>query len=91
MLGVGISALDLKVSKKICLQIDHTEEIYFYNYFLSTEQIHITEKEKVKSDADMKDALEQQMEMHRESHQKQLSALRDEMDNKQSLIDQLKE
>ena len=60
-------------------------------YFLSTEQIHITEKEKVKSDADMKDALEQQMEVHRESHQKQLTGLRNEMDNKQSLIDQLKE
>lgn len=59
-------------------------------YFIS-EQIHITEKEKVKSDADMKEALEQQMEMHRESHQKQLTALRDEIDNKQSLIDQLKE
>ena len=55
------------------------------------EQIHITEKEKVKSDADMKDALEQQMEVHRESHQKQLTGLRNEMDNKQSLIDQLKE
>lgn len=55
------------------------------------EQIHITEKEKVKSDADMTSALEQQMEVHRESHQKQLSGLRDEIDNKQSLIDQLKE
>jgi hypothetical protein len=40
-------------------------------------------KEKVKSDADMKDALEQQMEVHRESHQKQLTGLRNEMDNKQ--------
>jgi hypothetical protein len=29
--------------------------------------------------------------VHRESHQKQLTGLRNEMDNKQSLIDQLKE
>ena len=55
-----------------------------------------SEKEKEASNkeqslTEMRDALEKQMEQHRETHQRQLAALRDEVTEKQSLIDQLKE
>lgn len=63
------------------------------NVFL--EEMHIMaskEKEKEKDSAEkMKEALEQQIEKHREAHQKQLAQLRDEIAEKQSQIDQLKE
>ncbi|XP_074598757.1 kinesin heavy chain isoform X2 [Brevipalpus obovatus] len=50
------------------------------------------EKEKEKDSAEkLKFALEEQLEKHRETHQKQLSSLRDEITEKQSLIDQLKD
>lgn len=39
----------------------------------------------------MKEALEVQMEGQRESHHKQVTALRDEIQSKQDLIDQLRE
>ena len=47
--------------------------------------------ESLQSASEMKAALESQMDMHREQHQKQLSSLRDEIANKQTLMDQLKE
>ncbi|XP_023233599.1 kinesin heavy chain-like [Centruroides sculpturatus] len=61
----------------------------------AAEEMHIVstrEKEKEKNTAEkMKEALEQQIEKHRESHQKQLNLLRDEISEKQALIDQLKD
>jgi len=50
------------------------------------------EKEKEKDSAEkLKFALEEQLEKHRETHQKQLSLLRDEIAEKQSLIDTLRD
>ncbi|KAL5006438.1 hypothetical protein ScPMuIL_015244 [Solemya velum] len=63
------------------------------------DRVHRTtqsEKEKETSDklqtaSEIKEALENQMEMHRSQHQKQLANLRDEITDKQTLIDQLKD
>ncbi|KAL4655780.1 kinesin heavy chain isoform X3 [Arapaima gigas] len=52
----------------------------------------VTKKEKQKDleePGDVKRALEQQMESHRESHHKQLGRLRDEINEKQKIIDDL--
>lgn len=46
---------------------------------------------KLQSEIEMKEALEKQMQSHREQHQKQLSGLREEIAEKQTLIDELKE
>ena len=60
-----------------------------------TEQVHLSAKKEatdsLQSASEMKAALEAQVEVHREQHQKQLSSLRDEIANKQTLMDQLKE
>lgn len=47
--------------------------------------------DKLQSEIEMKEALEKQMQSHREQHQKQLSSLREEISDKQTLIDELKE
>lgn len=61
----------------------------------AAEEMHIMaskEKEKEKDSAEkMKEALEQQIEKHRDAHQKQLSSLRDEIADKMTHIDQLKD
>lgn len=61
----------------------------------SAEEMHIMaskEKEKEKDSAEkMKEALEQQIEKHRDAHQKQLSSLRDEISDKMTHIEQLKD
>ena len=49
------------------------------------------EKDQMESAAEMKDALEKQMEQHREQHQRQLSELRQEIADKQSRINELSE
>lgn len=55
-----------------------------------------TEKEKetsnkLQSEIEIKETLEKQMMAHREQHQKQLATLREEIADKQSMIDQLKD
>jgi len=49
------------------------------------------EKDEMESTAQMKDALERQMEQHREQHQKQLAELRLEITDKQHRIEELAE
>ena len=43
------------------------------------------------ADTTVQEALEKQLEQNREQHQKQVAALRDEIDAKQALVDQLRE
>ena len=61
----------------------------------AAEEMHLVsskEKEIEKDSAEkMKFALEEQIEKHREAHTKQLSTLRDEISEKQKLIDELKD
>ena len=66
--------------------------------FVCVEEMHATvlsqqkeESDKLQSEVEMKQRLESQMEMHREQHQKQLSVLREEIADKQVVIDNLKE
>lgn len=66
-----------------CAKLKAAEEMH---------QVSSKEKEKIKDSAEqMKNALEQQIEKHREAHQKQLAALRDEIAEKQNLIDLLRD
>lgn len=55
-------------------------------------QVTSKEKEKEKDSVEqMKNALEQQIEKHRENHQKQLANLRDEIFERQSMVDEYKD
>ncbi|XP_025004095.1 kinesin-1 heavy chain isoform X3 [Gallus gallus] len=58
------------------------------------EKVHEMEKEhlnKVQTANEVKQAVEQQIQSHRETHQKQISSLRDEVDAKEKLITELQE
>ena len=72
--------------------------MYTYVELYFTEQLYtsqLEESQKVKTDTvaanQMKEALEKQMESHREQHQKQLIELRKEISDKQARIDQMTE
>ncbi|XP_062966712.1 kinesin heavy chain [Cynocephalus volans] len=56
--------------------------------FQDKEKEHLT---RLQDAEEMKKALEQQMESHREAHQKQLARLRDEIEEKQKIIDEIRD
>uniref|UniRef100_A0A4W4E5T3 Kinesin-like protein n=1 Tax=Electrophorus electricus TaxID=8005 RepID=A0A4W4E5T3_ELEEL len=56
------------------------------------EKVHAMEKEnEIQTANEVKAAVEQQIQNHREAHQKQLSSLRDELENKEKLITELQD
>ena len=66
-----------------CAKLKAAEEMH---------QVTSKEKEMEKDSVEqMKNALEQQIEKHRENHQKQLASLRNNIDEKQSMVDTLKD
>uniref|UniRef100_A0A3Q3WLJ3 Kinesin-like protein n=1 Tax=Mola mola TaxID=94237 RepID=A0A3Q3WLJ3_MOLML len=55
-------------------------------------QVHAMEKEnEIQTANEVKEAVEKQIHSHREAHQKQISSLRDELDNKEKLITDLQD
>uniref|UniRef100_W5M029 Kinesin-like protein n=1 Tax=Lepisosteus oculatus TaxID=7918 RepID=W5M029_LEPOC len=73
-----------------------TEELTKLQAQEKMHEVSVMDKEKkhmsmLQDAEEMKNTLEQQMESHRESHQKQLSRLRDEIEEKQKMIDELKD
>ncbi|KAF0046717.1 hypothetical protein F2P81_000350 [Scophthalmus maximus] len=56
------------------------------------EKVHAMEKEnEIQTANEVKEAVEKQIHSHREAHQRQISSLRDELDNKEKLITELQE
>ncbi|XP_034561676.1 kinesin-1 heavy chain-like isoform X2 [Notolabrus celidotus] len=56
------------------------------------ERVNTMEKEtEIQSANEVKDAVEKQILSHREAHQRQISSLRDELDNKEKLITELQD
>jgi len=57
----------------------------------AAEQMHAVASEEQQKEANIKEALEEQLAQHREQHQKQVAQLRNEITEKQSGIDELKD
>jgi len=57
----------------------------------AAEQMHAVASEEQQKEANIKEALEEQLAQHREQHQKQVAQLRNEITEKQSVIDELKD
>ncbi|KAL1021797.1 hypothetical protein UPYG_G00018090 [Umbra pygmaea] len=64
----------------------HAQERMHEASVVDTEKEHIS---RLQGEEEIKKTLEEQMESHREAHQKQLARLRDEIEHKQRLLDQL--
>jgi len=57
----------------------------------ASEQMHAVASEEQQKEANIKEALEEQLAQHREQHQKQVATLRNEITEKQSNMDELKD
>ncbi|KAK6325670.1 hypothetical protein J4Q44_G00050120 [Coregonus suidteri] len=64
----------------------HAQEKMHEVSVVDTEKEHIS---RLEGEEEIKKTLEQQMEAHREAHQKQLARLRDEIEDKQRMLDEL--
>eukprot|EP00063_Salmo_salar_P031449 XP_014006284.1 PREDICTED: kinesin heavy chain isoform 5C-like [Salmo salar] len=64
----------------------HAQEKMHEVSVVDTEKEHIS---RLEGEEEIKKTLEQQMEAHREAHQKQLARLRDEINDKQRMLDEL--